>query len=385
MMDGFGEYGTGMGTAGSALSGDTPVKNWDGVGISDLGEALANQLGAPAMDAKYKTNKYACASCPLGCGAHYKVKDGPWPLDKTDRPEYETMAAFGTLCLNGNAEACIKCNDICNRYGLDTISVGATVAWAIECYENELLNREETGGIELTWGNGEAIVEITQAIADQTGLGATLALGSAKAAEKLGKGGDYLQVVRGVEMPMHDPRWAPGLARTYQYDATPARHVKGGLGLVQMSDPDPAKYNAEGTGPMDVALTANVEIYNVAGLCLFGMFTGAEGAQLQLLEAVTGWSFGLEEQMAAATRILNMKQAFNLREGLQPADFVLPERSVGEPPLEAGPLSGITIDHVKLGGNFFAAMGWDLETGRPSREALEAMGGMEDVARDLYG
>jgi aldehyde:ferredoxin oxidoreductase len=152
-----------------------------------------------------------------------------------------------------------------------------------------------------------------------------------------------------------------------------------------MSDPDPAKYNAEGTGPMDVALTANVEIYNVAGLCLFGMFTGAEGAQLQLLEAVTGWSFGLEEQMAAATRILNMKQAFNLREGLKPADFVLPERSVGEPPLEAGPLSGITIDHVKLGGNFFAAMGWALETGRPSRQALEAMGGMEDVARDLYG
>ena len=116
-------------------------------------------------------------------------------------------------------------------YGLDTISVGATVAWAIECYENELLNKEETGGLDLTWGNAEAIVDITQAIADQTGFGKVLALGSAAAAEKLGKGGEYLQTVLGIEIPMHDAKLGPGFARTYQFDATPARHVKGGAGL----------------------------------------------------------------------------------------------------------------------------------------------------------
>jgi len=385
MMAGFGEYGTGMGNVGSALSGDSPVKNWGGVGVIDFGEEAASHLAVPAIDAKYKTKAYGCASCPLACGAHYEVKDGPWPMDHGDRPEYETWAAFGSTCLNSSAEAIIKVNDICNRAGIDTISAGMTVAWAIECYENEVLNRGETGGIELTWGNAAAIVDITQAIADGTGLGATLALGSKGAADKLGKGHEYLVTVRGIEVPMHDPKLGPGLARTYQYDATPARHVKGGAGLVQMMDPTPAKYNYEGTGFLDVMVTSNIEMINICGLCLFGMYAGVDGVQLQLMEAVTGWSFKSQDQMQAAMRVMNMKQAFNLREGLTPADFTVPARIVGKPAQEAGPLAGVTVDNDRLADNFFAAMGWDRETGKPSRRMLELMGGMDDVVEDLYG
>ena len=306
-------------------------------------------------------------------------------MEHGDRPEYETWAAFGSTCLNSNAEAIIKVNDICNRAGLDTISTGMTVAWAIECYENEVLNREETGGIELTWGNGEAIVDITQDIADGTGLGATLALGSKAAADKLGKGQEFLVTVRGIEVPMHDPKLGPGLARTYQFDATPARHVKGGAGLVQLMDPNPSKYLFEGTGFLDTMVTANIEMINIAGLCLFGMYTGVDGMQMQLMEAVTGWSFKSHDQMKAAMRVMNMKHAFNLREGLKPQDFKLPARLVGKPPQEAGPLAGVTIDEDRLGDNFFAAMGWDRETGKPSKRMLELMGGMDDVAQDLYG
>ena len=385
MMAGFGEFGTGVGNVGSALGGDSPVKNWGGVGVVDFGEEAAKNLEVAPLDAKYKTKPYACASCPLACGAHYEVNDGPWPVGKTDRPEYETWAAFGSTCLNSNAEAIIKCNDICNRAGLDTIATGMTVAWAIECYENEVLNREETGGIELTWGNSEAMVDITQALADGKGLGATLALGSKAAADKLGKGHEYLVTVRGIELPMHDPKLAPGMARTYQFDATPARHVKGGAGLVQMMDPNPAKYNTEGSGFLDLMVTANIEMINIAGMCLFGMYSGAEGVQLQLLEAVTGGSYKSQDQMKTAMRVMNMKQAFNLREGLKPADFVMPARGVGKPAQEAGPLAGITIDNERLGDNFFAAMGWDRETGKPSRRMLELMGGMDDVIEDLYG
>jgi aldehyde:ferredoxin oxidoreductase len=268
---------------------------------------------------------------------------------------------------------------------MDTISTGMTVAWAIECYENEVLNREETGGIELTWGNGEAIVDITQAIADGTGLGAALQLGSKAAADKLGKGHEYLVTVRGIEVPMHDPKLGPGLARTYQFDATPARHVKGGAGLVQMMDPSPSKYFHEGTGFLDVMVTSNIEMINVAGLCLFGMYTGVDGMQMQLMEAVTGWSFKSHDQMKAAMRVMNMKHAFNLREGLKPEDFKLPARIVGKPAQEAGPLVGVTIDEDRLGDNFFAAMGWHRETGIPSRRMLELMGGMDDVVQDLHG
>ena len=132
----FGTFGTGGMTGGNALSGDSPVKNWGGAGVVDMGEESAAKLGTFSFDAKYNTKKYACANCPLGCGAHYKVDSGKWPVGETDRPEYETLAAFGTMTLNDDAESIIKCNDICNKYGLDTISVGCTVAWAIECYEN---------------------------------------------------------------------------------------------------------------------------------------------------------------------------------------------------------------------------------------------------------
>jgi aldehyde:ferredoxin oxidoreductase len=370
MMAGFGEYGTGLGNVGSALSGDSPVKNWGGVGVIDFGEGAAKMLEVGPIDAKYKTKAYACHSCPLACGAHYEVNAGPWPIGKGDRPEYETWAAFGSTCLNSKAEAIIKCNDICNRAGLDTISTGMTVAWAIECYENEVLNREETGGIELGWGNAEGMVAITQALADGTGIGATLALGSKAAADKLGKGHEYLVTVRGIEVPMHDPKLGPGLARTYQYDATPARHVKGGAGLVQMSNPDPSKYNPEGSGFLDVMVTSNIEMINIAGMCLFGMYAGVDGVQMQLMEAVTGWSFKSQDQLKAAMRVMNMKQAFNLREGLTPADFTVPAR---------------IVDNERLGDNFFTFMGWDRKTGKPSRRMLELMGGMDDVVKDLYG
>ena len=383
LVKGIGEYGTGIGTGANALSGDTPVKNWGGVGLVDFGEESAHRLDAIKMD-KYKTKKYACANCPLGCGADYEVKDGEWPLQETYRPEYETSAAFGTLCLNDNADSVIKCNDICNRYGLDTISVGATVAWAIECYENGVFTKQETGGIELTWGNAKAIVEITQAIAEQTGFGKILAMGSAGAAKKLGKGFEYLQTVKGIELPMHDPKIGPGYARTYQFDPTPARHVKGGLGMVQIRDTSPAKYDFSNTGPKDMVMTISNEVLQVAGLCLFSNFVQRDTAP-KMLEAVTGWSFDPAFQKDTMMRVMNMKHAFNLREGQKPSDFVLPPRSVGEPPLKEGPVAGIRIDHKALARNFFAVMEWDEDMGKPSRKSLEALGGMDDVIKDLYG
>ncbi|MCJ7833679.1 MAG: aldehyde ferredoxin oxidoreductase, partial [Deltaproteobacteria bacterium] len=345
----FSELGTGMGTGANALSGDTPVKNWGGVGIVDFGEEKAHKLDAANMDKKYRTKKYACANCFLGCGADYEVKEGEWPLKETYRPEYETSGAFGTLCLNDNVGSIIKCNDICNRYGLDTISVWATIAWAIECYENGIFNKQETGGIELTWGNAKAIVDMTQAIADQIGLGKILALGSAGAADKLGKGFEYLQTVKGIELPMHDPRLTPAYARTYQIDPTPARHVKGGMWQGQAGRPN--KYDFSKTGPTDVTMTCRMEILNVSGICLFSMFVGLRDLAPKMLEAVTGWEFDEAFQKETAIRVFNMRHAFNLREGIKPSDVVLPKRSVGEPAQKEGPLAGVTIDHKALARN----------------------------------
>jgi len=380
----FSTFGTTIFTAASAISGDSPVKNWEGIGLVDYGEEAGKNFEGPVMDAKYRVKKYACANCPLGCGAIYDVNDGKWPVGETGRPEYETSAAFGCLMLNDNLEALLKCNHICNIYGLDTISAGATVTWAIECYENGILSKGDTGGIELTWGNAEAIVQATQEMADQsTEFGKLLALGSAGAAEKIGKGTEYLVTVKGIELPMHDPRLGPGFARTYAIDPTPARHVKGGLGIQHMQTPDPLKYNTEGSGEPDLRATAAQEIINTTGLCLFKDFTGVQNIAWKLMPPVTGWDFGEEEEMNAGLRIYNMRHAFNLREGMKPADFQLPKRSVGEPPQTEGPLQGVTVDHKGFIRNFFKAIEWDETTGKPSRSSLEKLGGMEDVIKSL--
>ena len=382
MVGGFSALGTTIMTSGSMMCGDAPVKNWDGSVNVDFPEKDVEPFDGGAMDSKYRAKKFACASCPMGCGAIYKVEDGKWPVGETGRPEYETSISFGPLVMNKDIEALIKCNHICNIEGLDTISAGATIAWAIECYENGLLTKEETGGIELTWGNGAAIVEATQQMADQsTDLGKLLALGSAAAAEKIGKGAEYLVTVKGIELPMHDPRFGPGLSRTYAADPTPGRHVKGGIGL----GPSPLedKYSPEGSGIPDLMATAAREVMNSAGLCLFGNdFCGVPHMPWPLIEAITGWEFGEEEEKSAGLRILNMRQAFNVREGLKPADFKTPSRSVGDPPLQNGPLQGVTVDYKSLIHNFFTEAEWDENTGMPSMSKMENLG-LGDVAKDL--
>jgi aldehyde:ferredoxin oxidoreductase len=377
----FSQQGTGMGNVYCAMTSDSPIKNWGGSVVDFNGE----NLDVNNMDSRFKVKSYGCANCPIACGADYAVNDGAWPVGETNRPEYETMAAFGSLCLNDNYEAIIKCNDICNQYGLDTISTGATIAWAIECYESGLLTLNDTGGLELTWGNAKNIVALTQSVADQTGFGSILALGSAAAARKLNKGFEYLQTVRGVELPMHDPRLAPAYARTYQLDPTPARHTKGGLWLWQAQQPAEKRYIYDGTGDIDREMTATLEFLDIAGMCQFIYFPGVFDAAMELMEAATGWTFGKEERLAAVMRALHMRQAFSLREGLSLKDAVLPNRATGRPPLAAGPTAGVTVESQALADNFCEAVGWDKITGQPRRESLERLGGMDDVIRNLYG
>lgn len=381
----FGAMGTGSSTPASALSGDSPVKNWGGVGVIDFGVENVNKVGSAEMD-KYKKRKYACSRCPLGCGAEYEVNDGKYPVGKTDRPEYETAAAFGSTLLNYDTASILKCNEMCNLYGIDTISAGMTIAWAMECYSEGILTNEELDGIDLAWGNGDAIVAILQKMCDAEGCGAVLANGSAYAAKKWGKGEQFLQTASGIELPMHDPRFAPGLARTYQYDPSPGRHVKGGLGLLQMSGEEKSnKYDYTGTGKLDLALTTHTEVLNSLGLCMFGEMVSPPGVHNEYIEALTGMKFDDMDQFMTGLRILNMRHAFNIREGIKPSDLTISERAVGKPALSAGPLAGVSIDTDLLARNFFEAADWDMNTGKPSRELLEKIGYLDQVIEDFYG
>ena len=379
------QYGTAGLTAASCASGDTPIKNWGGV-PDDF--PTVNKISDDQVLAIQK-KKYACWRCPIGCGGETVVDNGDYK-STTHKPEYETLGAFGTMCLNDDLESINLCNEICNRQGLDTISAACTIAFAIECYENGLITDEDTGGIQLTWGNAEAIVAMTRAIADGTGFGKVLADGAKVAAERIGKGSEkYAIHIGGEEVPMHDPRLNPGLATSYKMDATPGRHTQMGAWTVEgqfappgLYDKEIDKYTYSGKGEAHAVVSNNYHAATSAGMCMFAWCNLKPEALVDSLTCTTGHKYTLEEVQQIGARVAALRIAFNLREGVRNVDIPLPGRVVGSPPLEAGPLKGVTVDLDTQVRDYLEVMGWDTETGAPTKETLEALG-LEFVAADL--
>lgn len=383
--------------APAAHSGGTPVKNWAGVGKEDFPDA---EKISGLNVVKYDEKRYNCYRCPIGCGATTKEGRGQYRWEAGGhRPEYETLAAFGTLCLNDNLESIMMINDICNRCGIDTMSAGATVAFAIECYENGIITKGDTEGIELTWGNHKAIVAITDKIAKREGFGAVLADGVRLAAERIGKGAHKLCFhVHGQELPMWDPRFLPSLSTAYMLDPTPGRHTQGGVawciegggGSPGIQLPSLEKYSYTGKGKLERIVKNKKHVVNASGICTNGyyivstdFFFPSSEAIPNFLNLVTGWEVTQEELDRIGQRISIMRHVFNLREGLSPKDFVLHGRPVGDPPLQKGPLSDVTVDVDTLSKEYLRAMDVDPTTGAPSRDQLVDLG-LHDVAADLY-
>jgi aldehyde:ferredoxin oxidoreductase len=359
----FRKYGTSGHAAESAHDGDTPVKNWGGIGIVDFpdtsgleGDAVIANLWKPD----------ACWRCPLSCQALLKEGTGEYKYPKgTARPEYETLASFGTMCLNNNTESIAMANRLCNDYGLDTISAGTTVAFAMECYENGIVTKEDTDGIVLTWGNHQAIVAMTEKMAKREGFGDVLADGVKVAAEKIGRGAEQYAIhIGGQEPGMHDPKldapmWEPAAAR-FQMDATPGRHT-------------------QGFGPKGFRR----HVVNAAGICVFYAMSMPGRRLVDAMRTVTGLDRSMAELLKAGERIANMRHVVNLREGINPLGWEVHPRIVGKPPQEVGPLAGITADiEAQVNWNL-GAMDWDRFTTKPSKGKLLDLG-LDDVAGDLW-
>ena len=294
------------------------------------------------------------------------------------KPEYETLCAFGTNCLNDNLESIIKVNDICNRAGLDTISAGCTVAFAIECYENGILTKDDTGGLELTWGNDESIVALTEKMARREGIGDLLADGVKVASEKIGKGSEeYAIHVGGQEVAMHDSRYTPGLASTYQLDATPGRHTQGGELIQPPGGVDLEKYDRTvytGRADDQKTLVNLMHIVNAMGLCMFGYLSYDAQSIVDFTRAVTGWDVDMDDLLVAGERIANLRMLFNLREGINNLEWKVPKRLLGHPPLAKGNLKGIELDEDTMTREFLKAMDWEAGTMRPSPQKLAELG-----------
>ena len=377
------EHGTCGITGGGVASGVTPVKNWQHTGEQSFPN-LEKIADADAIIG-YQSRKYGCANCPIACGGIFNVEGGKYPVGETHKPEYETIGAFGTMCMCDDFESIIKLNDMCNRSGLDTISAGTALAFAMECFENGIITTTDTDGIELSWGNAEAMIEMTAKMISREGFGDVLADGVKIAAEKIGSGAaEFAMHVGGQEPGLHNALFLPSRGTGFVCDPTPGRHtaapmarIDGGPGQyapypeLQIGEFD--RYTYSGKGPMSATASRYLQVGSSAGVCIMPMMFFGNFPLVEFFNAVTGWDLDVAEVLTTGARIQTLRHCFNLREGIAPADVKLPDRMAGLPPQKDGPLAGVTIDVDNLAREYRQAMGWDPDSGKPEESTLEKL------------
>jgi aldehyde:ferredoxin oxidoreductase len=371
-------HGTCDGPLNLMLAGAAPVKNWSLNGVDafpDYKDIAGDRI------IQYQIRKSGCGNCPINCGGILRIEEGSYSLE-TRKPEYETLAALGIMCLNKNAESIIKANDICDRYGLDTISTGSVIAFAMECYEKGIISSKDTDGIELTWGNGPATVAMVEKIAKREGFGDILADGVKRAAERIGKGAETCSMeVHGQEPGMHDPRFNPHRGLGYMIGATPGRHMLS-MAAIRLSGegklgahPElqaPAGSNEEDTMGKRHALGASYsQVFSDSGMCLYALTTGVAFPLSEFIRATTGWDFTVSEAITAGKRTLALLQMFNLREGWEVENSKLPYR-LAMPP-STGPFAGRNINFDGLKASYYRNMNWDTGSGIPSRDCIREL------------
>jgi len=314
----------------------------------------------------------------------------PYKVDPTyGGPEYETVAALGSNCGIGDLVAIAKGNELCNAYGLDTISTGSAIAFAMECYEKGLLTGKDTDGVELTFGNAPAMIEMVERIARREGLGDLLAEGVKRAAERMGpEAQKYALQVKGQEIPMHEPRWKQGLGVGYALSPTGADHCHNlhddmyakekralreirALGILEplpVDDLSPAKVRL-------LLYVTNWQILtNSLGLCMFLPYDFHQVRDIT--NVVTGWNTSLWELLKVGERGHALARAFNAREGLTPEEDRLPRRFFSPLGADTPALEGVAIEEERFKEaliTYHGMAGWDPATGIPTRERLEEL------------
>ena len=381
------KYGTGAHLEDMVPTGNLPTRNF-----RDGDFAAAAEISANSILEKHNGKMDGCWGCAMRCKKVVRT-GAPLKVDPAyGGPEYETIAALGSCCGVEDTAVICKANELCNANSLDTISTGVTIAFAMECFENGLLTLEDTGGIDLRFGNGEALLAVIEKIARREGIGALLAEGVARAAKKIGQGSErFAMHVKGQELPMHEPRFKRALAIAYAVSPTGADHchalhdsglgnatdeglmssaVLRGMGILE---PIPV----QNLGPEKARATLYNMAYQVMlnslSFCL--MIPWKMDQVVELVRAGTGWDVSIYELIKAGERALTLARVFNAREGFTAADDYLPERSYG--PTRNGALAEGGIDRQALRqalNTYYAMAGWDRETGVPTREKLQELG-----------
>jgi len=330
---GMSDFGTAGGVINYEKIGNFPHQNWR---LSDWEEG-ARKISGQEMAKTILVGRYACRHCPIGCGRTVKVTEGPFAPVDGGGPEYETLAALGSNCLVDNLEAIAKANELCNRYGLDTMSTGGVIGFAMEAYERGLISKKDTGGIELKWGDGKAVIEMIKKIKEEEDIGKLLGEGVKKAALKIGKNAiEFAIHVKGLEPSFHDPRCFFSQALSYATTNRGACHL-GSLSHpyeLSVTQPDLGinkpqdRHQVEGKAEFTIKLQNLMCIFDSIIMCKFMNITKAIEVHdmVNFLNYVTGWKINIEEFMKIGERIFNLQRLYNVRCGISRKDDSLPPR-----------------------------------------------------------
>lgn len=371
------KYGTDGGMMAFHETGDVPIKNWR------LGkwEDGCYKVSGYYMTENILKDIYACRMCPIGCGRIVEIKEGPYAMSGKG-PEFETAAGFGPLCMNDNIEVVAKANDICNRYGMDTISTSMAIALAMECFEKGLITERDTDGIDLTWGSGEAIIKMVEKMGRREGFGEVLADGSLRAAKQIGKGSeDFAIHVKGQELALHDPRaffsWAVAYATAHRgacHILAPTYWIERGLTFPELGyEKQLDRFEVEGKGVWVKVFQDFCEVLESLVMCKFSLYGNVRANHvLDLINLTTGWDMDLKEMLQIGERGFNLKRMINVRLGVTAKDDTLPKRLLTEPTMEGGAQGRIPPLDPMLKEYYFER-GWD-ENGIPTELTLKKLG-----------
>ena len=396
---GLAKYGTAETTGSNQTSGTLPTYNYNS-GVFDGWEAIDGTTmydtilrGAPEGK-QDREGRDTCYACTVRCKRVVEITEGKYQVDPLyGGPEYETTSTFGNYCAIDDLAAIAKASELCNKYGMDSISCGATIAWAFEAFNEGKLTLADTDGLDLSWGNADAMVQLTERIGQREGFGDLLAEGSERAARQIGRGTEaYLITFKGQEAPAHMPRVKRSLAVIYTTNPFGADHqshehdpaIEGDfefysdrMAVLGFSEGQETRSLSDEKIRFAMVSQHMYSAMDSLNLCQFvygpaWQLYGPED-MLKLVQVVTGWEgVSFDELQKVGERRLNMMRAFNAREGIDRKADVVPEKLFK--PLKGGVSDGWQLDRAEVESaldKYFEFCGWEIETGVPTREKLE--------------
>jgi aldehyde:ferredoxin oxidoreductase len=387
----FDAFGTNMIADMVNVRGGYPTKNWQ-QGVFNHMDAINAQGIADSVFIE----GVPCFACPVSCGRKTEIKEGKWQGHSGEGPEYETTNTLGAMCGISDINAITMANYRCNEFGLDTISTGNTIAFAMECYQRGILTDEQTGGLEINFGDGDLVVELVEKIAQRQGIGDLLAEGTKEVAARLGQDASHFAMhVKGLELPAYDPRAAKICGLSYVTANRGGDHITGYIEAPTFIDvpilliedsriKDPFTADPEEARVL-VDLENALTVLDAVGGCKFmGMGLTAQDI-VDLITYTTGWDFTVDEFRTSGERIYNLARAFCVQEGIDRTSDVLPDRLTKDP-LPDGPASGMVIENTSLESMkdaYYDLRGWD-KNGVPTPQKLVDLE-LFDLITDLWG